>query len=179
MRGFKIANAQGARLIQAALKRITDIDRRRAHVPTRVPLRTARPDEVFKLAVERKHLTNLVKMVAYQAESDLVRMLAPRYRRADDEGRTLIQSAIAQAGDIYVEGNELRVAIDPLSSPHRTQALDGLCQDLNATRTRFPGSSLIMRFEVKASPKCSPAFPGPRTTQPRRKRAKPDNSGRG
>jgi len=176
MRGFKIANAQGARLIQAALKRITDLERRRANVPTRVPLRTARPDEVFKLAVERKHLTNLVKMVAYQAESDLVHMLAPRYRRADDEGRTLIQNALAQAGDIYVEENELRVAIDPLSSPHRTQALSALCQDLNATRTRFPGSSLIVRFEVKASPKCSPAFPGPRTTQPRGKRPQPDNS---
>jgi len=30
-----------------------------------------------KLAPERKHLTNLLKMVAYQAESDLVRLLAP------------------------------------------------------------------------------------------------------
>jgi len=34
---------------------------------------------VIKLAVERKHLTNLLKMVAYQAEGDLLRILAPHY----------------------------------------------------------------------------------------------------
>jgi transposase len=176
MRGFKIANAQGARGILAALKRVTDLERRRAAIPARVPLRIARPDEVVKLAVERKHLTNLLKMVAYQAESDLVRMLAPRYRRAEDEGRTLIQNALAQAGDISVEENELRLAINPLSSPHRTRALVALCENLNETRTCFPGSALRLRFEVKPSPKCSPAFPGPRSAQPRRNERKPDIS---
>ena len=30
----------------------------------------------------KKHLTNLIKMVAYQAESDLLRLVAPHYRRA-------------------------------------------------------------------------------------------------
>lgn len=176
MRGFKIANAQAARLVIAALKRITDLKSRRAAIPARVPVRVARPQEVVKLAVERKHLSNLLKMVAYQAESDLVRMLAPRYRRAEDEGRTLIQSALAQSGDLRVEGNELRVALDPLSSPHRTHALLALCDDLNATRTRFPGALLQLRFEVKPAPRRSPAFPGPRAAQPRRKGGKPDIS---
>ena len=38
---------------------------------------------MIKLAPERKHLTNLIKMVAYQAESDLLRLVAPHYRRAE------------------------------------------------------------------------------------------------
>jgi hypothetical protein len=38
-------------------------------------------------------------MVAYQAESDLVRLIQPHYRRADQEGRTLIQSALASPAD--------------------------------------------------------------------------------
>jgi hypothetical protein len=64
---------------------------------------------VVKLAPERKHLTNLIKMVAYQAESDLLRLVAPHYRRAGDEGRTLIQSALASAADLQVTQTELRV----------------------------------------------------------------------
>ena len=43
-----------------------------------------------------------------------------------------------------------------------------------ATQTRFPGTSLQLRFEVKPAPKRSSAFPGPRMAQPRQKGGKPD-----
>ena len=80
-------------------------------MPKRVPVQDVVTGEVVKLAPERKHLTNLLKMVAYQAESDLVRLVAPHYRRTEDEGRTLIQSALASAADIEVTDRELRVAV--------------------------------------------------------------------
>lgn len=54
---------------------------------------------VVKLAPERKHLTNLIKMLAYQSESDLLRLVGSHYRRAEDEGRTLIQSPLASVAD--------------------------------------------------------------------------------
>jgi hypothetical protein len=92
---------------------------------------------VVKLAVERKHLTDVVKMVAYQAETDLVRQIGPHYRRADDEARTLVQSMLANSGDITVTPTELRVTFAPLSSPHRTAALTALCAELDALAPRF------------------------------------------
>jgi hypothetical protein len=49
------------------------------------------------------------------------------YHRADDEARTLVQSALANAGDLAVTTTELRVTFAPLSSPHRTAALAALC----------------------------------------------------
>jgi len=75
----------------------------------RVPVKAIVPGQVVKLANERKLLTSLLKMVAYQAESDLVRLVAPHYRRADDEGRTLVQSALNSAADITVRDHELLV----------------------------------------------------------------------
>jgi len=103
----------------------------------------------MKLAPERKHLTNLLKMVAYQAESDLLRAVAPHYRRADDEGRTLIQSALASAADLEVTATELRVILAPLSSPHRTRAIAALCEELNQSATLFPGSRLRLHYAVR------------------------------
>jgi hypothetical protein len=47
-----------------------------------------------KLSTERKHLTNILKMVAFQIESDLVEMIRPHYKRAEDEGRTLVQTIL-------------------------------------------------------------------------------------
>jgi hypothetical protein len=106
-------------------------------------------EPVVKLAPERKHLTNLIKMVAYQAESDLLRLVAPHYRRAGDEGRTLIQSALACAADLDVNPTELRVTLAAQSSPHRTRAIAALCEELNQTKTVFPGSRLHLYYAVR------------------------------
>ena len=162
MRGFKIANAPLGRRIRDAIERIARLERRQKSVPTRVPVQHLTDGEVVKLRVERKHITDLLKMVAYQAESDLVRLITPHYRRAEEEGRTLVQSALASTGDIALDGNDLHVALEPLSSPHRSNALVALCEHLNRSATRFPGSKLRLRFEVKPPPEISRAFPGPR-----------------
>ena len=105
--------------------------------------------EVVKLATETKHLTNLLKMVAYQAESELVRMVAPHYPRAEDEGRTLIQTALNSAADIEVGEQELRIALAPLSSPHRSRAVAEVCRQLNERKTVFPGTQLTMKWAVQ------------------------------
>ena len=112
----------------------------------------ARADEVFRLSTERKHLTNLIKMVAYQAESDLLALVRPRYARADQEGRTLIQSALAATAELRVEASELRLMLDPLSSPHRSRAVEALCRALNDTEVCFPGTDLRIRYAVRPAP---------------------------
>jgi hypothetical protein len=95
MRSFKITQAKLGQQISDAWQRAQQLEARRNKVPRRVPVQTLSAEPVVKLAPESQHLTNLIKMVAYQAESNLLRMVAPHYRRVDDEGRTLIQSALA------------------------------------------------------------------------------------
>lgn len=162
MRGFKIANSALAERLRRAMRHIHELEAKRATLPTRVPVQEVVGADVVKLAVERKHLTDLLKMVAYQAESDLVRLLAPHYRRTEQEGRTLIHSALAAGGDLEVTTTELCVALETLSAPHKTRALAAVCDVLNATATRFPGTRLRMRFTLKPEPPKSTAFPGPR-----------------
>jgi prepilin-type processing-associated H-X9-DG protein len=151
MRGFKIANAKIARPVVEAFQRYAHLEAKRAKIPRRVPIDNVVDGEVVKLATERKHLTNVLKMVAHQAESDLVRRIAPLYRRAGDEGRTLIQSALASAGDIHVTETEIRVTLAPLSSAHRTAAVAALCAELDAIGLRFPGTRLRLRYAVAAA----------------------------
>lgn len=148
MRGFKIANAAQGRQIVAAMQRLADLEAKRSTVPRRLPVQDVVDGQVVKLATERKHLTNLLKMVAYQAEGDLLRLLAPHYRRAEDEGRTLIQSALASAADLDVTNTELRVTLAPLSSAHRSRAIAALCEQLNGAAAYFPGTRLRLRFAV-------------------------------
>jgi transposase len=162
MRGFKIAHGQLGKQLRAARERLTELLNRRRGIPPRVEVGDLSEGAVVKLATERKHLTNLIKMVAYQTESDLLAFLRPHYARSDDEGRTLLHELFHAAADIEVSDTGLRVTIGPLSSPHRTLAVQALCETLTATATVFPGTRLRMRFAIRERPQIGPAFPGPR-----------------
>jgi len=121
-------------------------------VPRRIPVADVVSGSVVKLATERKHLTNLLKMVAYQAETELVRALAPHYARAEHEGRTLIQAALASAADIEPRDSELHVTLAPQSSRHRSRAVAALCAELNQAPVQFPGTKLRLHFAVAEKP---------------------------
>jgi hypothetical protein len=146
MRGFKIAHAKLGKELLAARDHVADLVTQRRSVPTRVEVRERSADAVIKLSTERKHLTNLIKMLAYQAESDLLAFLSSHYARCDEEGRTLLHELFRAPADIERTETELRITVCPLSYPHRTSAVQALCETLTATATTFPGTCLTMRF---------------------------------
>ena len=160
MRGFKIANRRLGKQLRAARARVARLFEQRHDVPKRVEIRDINERTVVKLATERKHLTDILKMVAYQAESDLLVLLRSHYARVDQEGRTLLHELFATAGDIYVTDRELQITLAPLSSPHRTRAAHVLCEILDQNATIFPGSHLRMHFAVRPPPRIGLAFPG-------------------
>jgi len=145
---LKTLDAKIAHGVRTARTRCAALEAKRATAPKRVLVAQVVTGEVVKLTTERKHLSNLLKMVAYQAEGDLVRMVAPHYPRVADEGRTLIQSALASAADLEVTDTELRVTLAPLSSAHRTRAIAAVCDDLNRAPICFPGTRLRLRFGI-------------------------------
>jgi transposase len=160
MRGFKIAHGKLGKQLRAARAHVARLFERRRDVLKRVEVRDLSERALVKLATERKHLTDIIKMIAYQAESDLLALLRPHYARADQEGRTLLHELFATAGDIRVSDSELQITLAPLSSPHRTHAAQALCEKLDQTATTFPGSRLRTRFTVHPPPRIGLAFPG-------------------
>ena len=159
MRGFKIAHGRLGKQLRKARDRVSQLFEKRLNVPKRVEVRDLNDGTVVKLATERKHLTDIIKMVAYQAESDLIALLRPHYVRIDQEGRTLLHELFATAGDIHVADGELNLTLAPLSSPHRTHAAQALCELLDKTATIFPGSRLRMRFAMRPPRRIGLAFP--------------------
>lgn len=160
MRGFKIAHGRLGKKLRTARAHVAKLVDQRQGVPKRLKIHDLSDRTLVKLATERKHLTDIIKMIAYQAESGLVALLRPHYARADQEGRTLLHDLFAVAGDIRVSDSELHITLAPLSSPHRTRAVDALAGILDQTATIFPGSRLRMRFAVHPPPRIGLAFPG-------------------
>src|SRR2546425_4399938 len=115
MRGFKIAYGKLGKQLRAARERLSKLNERRRNTPSRLEIRDLSERAVVRLATERKHLTDIIKMLAYQAESDLFNLLRSHYLRAEQEGRTLLHELFATAGDIKLSDSELQITLAPLS----------------------------------------------------------------
>jgi hypothetical protein len=144
MRGFKIAHADLRRQLEQAEARVQRLLERRKAVPNRIPA-----SDLQTLKTEKKLIVDSIKMAAYQVETQLYSMLADHYKRAGDEGRTLLHAAFQSPARLEVTSEELRVTIAAQSSPHRTAALAALCQQLDAMPTTFPGTHLRLRLAVE------------------------------
>ena len=120
-------------------------------VPAKIPLAEHNPDMV-KLDTETKLITHAIRMAACNTETILARTLNGRYARASDEAYALIREALHASGDITIHDSTLHIRLDPLSAPRRTRALAALCEQLTATATRYPGTQLVLHYEVKEHP---------------------------
>ena len=144
VRGFKIANSQTGKAVRAAEARVAELTACRDALPKRVSA-----GDLERLPTRRKLVTDCIKMVAYRVETALFHMVSGFYARADDEGRKLVVSALKSDADLEIVDGELRVAIAPQYSPHRTEVIATLCERLDAMGAKFPGSNLRLRYRVR------------------------------
>jgi len=151
MRGFKIAQAGLNRQITALEAKCRQLQARLKALPKRVPLKAVLDEaQIVQLAPEAKHLTDTLKMVAYRAETALVRCLTPHYVRTEEEGRALIREMLLTSADLLPEADNhrLRVRLHSLANPRSNEALAKLCETLNALEIRYPGTDLKLVYQA-------------------------------
>ncbi len=149
-----ITNAMLARLdapVDAARRKLQAAQAAAKATPAKISLSQHHPDMV-RLDAETKLITHAIRMAAYNAETALARALGGSYARAGDEAYALIREALTTSGDIIPGPGTLTIRLDPLSAPRRTRALAALCDQLNATATRYPGTKLTLRYEIRNYP---------------------------
>jgi hypothetical protein len=135
----------------AARRKLHDAKAAAKDIPAKIPLREYNPDMV-RLDAETKLITHAIRMAACNTATTLARALDGIYARTDDEAHAVIREALTASGDIIPGDGTLTIRLDPLSAPRRTRALAALSDQLTATRTRYPGTKLTLRYEVKEQP---------------------------
>ena len=134
--------------VDAARRKLETAQAEAKATPAKIPLGEHNPDMV-RLDTETKLITHAIRMAACNAETALARALNGRYARADDEAYALIREALGTSGDIIPGDGTLTIRLDPLSAPRRTRAIAALCDQLNASLARYPGTQLTLRYEIK------------------------------
>ncbi len=142
--------AKRTALIAELEKREAQIKQSREHLrglPPGVKLGTLGPlPQVPRL--ERKVITDVVKIAAYNAQSWLADRLVRYYPNTNDL-HDLLRSFAELSGTLIRQSDGgLRVYLQPPDLPLHRRALAGLCADLNVGRPVFPGTGIPLHYEI-------------------------------
>ena len=149
--GTAIVDPAAGQDLAAAQADLAEDQQASRDTPSHLPLGQVRPRSRL-LETERKLLTHAIRMSAYNTESALARLLRPHYSRGEDEARALLREAFTLPGDLQIIGETLHIRLDPASAPRRSKALAALCDQLTQTQTRYPGTDLVVAYNVKGHP---------------------------
>jgi len=107
-------------------------------------------DERFKqLSTPSKHLVDTIKMVAYRAETAMANQLRETIARPD-EARGMLRMLYTADADILPdhEKKTLTVRLHHTANHSSDKAIRKLCEELNTTETRFPGTDLRLILKL-------------------------------
>jgi len=129
----------------------------RSDIPKEVPLRELVDEkEIVQLEQERKRITDVIRMGAYRAETELASLLGPSLGiHHQDEARSFLENVFNLAADLVPddERGTLTVRLYGMANPRSNRALAELCHFLNdqqGYQTVFPGTRLRIVLEPPA-----------------------------
>jgi hypothetical protein len=132
----------------------TDINKlieERKNTPYKIPLgKMPVQCRYSKLNQESKYLMNIVKMICYRAETALAHLIAPHYKRDDDEVRMLVKAITLLSIDLMpdYDNNKLNIYLYPPSNNRSREAIANIIDTVNKTNTVFPGTNLTLFFNI-------------------------------
>ena len=102
-----------------------------------------------RLLPERKHFLDTIKLISYRAETSMASLLRESMSRGDDT-RALLRQIYSTEADLLPDADNktLTVRLHHLTQAAHDQALLGLCNELNATETLFPGTDLRLIYKL-------------------------------
>jgi len=109
-------------------------------------------DRFRQLRTQSKHLIDMIKMVAYRAETAMANSLRETLGHPD-EARRLLQTLYTTEADLLPdpEAKTLTVRLHHLANASSDAAIRKLCEELNATETLFPRTHLRLVFKLGSS----------------------------
>ena len=132
-------------------QQIETLVNQRAEIPCKISIAQMPESKRYnQLNQESKLLMNNIKMICYRAETAFAGLLAPHYKRAEQEIRMLIKSIINTPINMEVdlENEQLRITLYPLSNQRSNEAVSKICETINQTNTIYPGTNLRLIYKV-------------------------------
>ena len=166
------ARSQAAReldtRIQACDRTVAGLERARRTADTHIQARDLPEGEKLQaLPAALRQLHDTLRMIAYRAESAMALAVAPELD-SPDTARSLLKALFRSDASLRPDpaAGTLTVRLLHLSTRAQDQALAPLLEELNRTRTVFPGTQLRLVYEMPPSEPSRRTVALPRPTAP-------------
>ena len=126
------------------------IKQKKKQVPRKIQFSQLPENEKFDNAInQRKAFLDIIKMIAYRAETAMANRIKPNMSHPD-EARKLLQQVYQSDANLWVNKNdrELCVELHRMSYWKDDKIIEKLCDQLNETKTKFPGTDLTICYKL-------------------------------
>jgi len=147
---FEQQKGQMQEEIQGLSQEIAALKKQRQQTPHHLALKDLPEQDRFsRLATERKHFVDTIKLISYRAETSMASVLRDKLARHDD-ARALVRQIYDTEVDLLpdLEAKTLTVCLHHLTQTAHDEAARHLCEELNATETTFPGTELKLLYRL-------------------------------
>ncbi len=102
-----------------------------------------------KLATNKKHFIDTIKMIAYRAETALANIIRPKMVRRD-EARSVIRQIFSKDVNLKPDKANKRLTIElhNLTNEYEDKLGQIICDTLNETGTTFPGTDMEIFYKL-------------------------------
>jgi transposase-like protein/helix-turn-helix protein len=131
-------------------KEVEQLKAKRKAIAKHIKFSELPKDQQFtKLSTKGRHLIDTIKMIAYRAETAMANFLRPIMTRPD-EARTLLRDVYGLEADLIPDKTQgtLLVRLHHLANHANDGIVRKLCEELNTTKTIFPGTNLTIIYEL-------------------------------
>ncbi len=148
--------AKSSELVERINRHKTDIEEllvKRESVPAQITVEQMPQEKRYnKLKQEGKKIKNAIIMLVYRAESSLFNSLREFYKNTDKDGRIILNEIFTSEADIIpdYQNKTLTIKLHSLSTPRANEAVKKICQLLNETETKYPGTDLRLIYKTVA-----------------------------
>lgn len=142
-------------------QRLADLDQQRQTLLAqrrttlkRIALKDLPPEKRPRfIAPARTQLLNTIRIAAYRAETALAINLRQHLARHDD-ARALLQDLFTHDADLVVDeqAKTLTIRVHHFTNPQASRAIAAMLDNLNLTETAFPGTDLVLRYQMVSEP---------------------------
>ena len=130
-----------------------ELEARRAHVPTRAPLRETELTHRLRLHPGRyKLVVDTIRIALANVETNLAAELAPRLAKPREAKKTLA-TLFTAPGQVRISTDSISVVLQPAGTRREYRAFAALLRRINARRLTLPGdaSGRRLRFRIANS----------------------------
>ena len=129
------------------------IKQKKKQVPRKIQFSQLPENEKFDNAInQRKAFLDIIKMISYRAETAMANMIKSNMSHPD-EARKLLQQVYQSDANLWVNktDSELCVELHRMSYWKDDKIIQELCNQLNETKTKFPGTDLTIYYKLVTS----------------------------